>query len=56
MDELMTRFVLNLKRDEDQLIFDENRKLLEKPNLRFEKDEEIKESVENSLNALKNLM
>jgi len=52
MDELMMRFVLNLHRNEHLDTYTSSRKILDKKDLRLEEEEEIKDGVANSMNAL----
>lgn len=56
MDELMSRFMLNLKRDKLKDTFAEFKQVLEKQDLRQEKEEEVKTGVEVTMNALQSLM
>ena len=56
MDELMLRFVINLRRGTQIDQFDEHKKLLEQSDLRFESEFDVKQSVEKSLIALKKLI
>ena len=56
MDELMSRFVLNIKRGENNDNFESSKVRLEKKSLLGEPDEQITESVQESMQALLNLM
>jgi hypothetical protein len=56
MDELMGRFVLNMKRNESLDILSQSRKILDKADLRLEQDDLIEEGVTNSMHALIQLM
>lgn len=52
MDELMGRFVLNMKRNESLDLLSQSRKILDKADLRLEQDDLIEEGVTNSMHAL----
>ena len=56
MDELMSRFVLNIKRGENNDLFEEAKKTLTKKSLLNETEDKIIESVTESMQALGNLM
>ena len=56
MDELMGRFVLNIRRLNSKEEFEHQRKLLDKPSIRHATDEAIENSVKNCFQALDNLM
>lgn len=56
MDELMVRFVLNMKRNEYKEAFDCSKAILERQDIRNETEEKITEGVEGSLGNLQNMM
>jgi hypothetical protein len=56
MDELMGRFVLNIRRLNNQEEFELQRKLLDKPSLRHDSEDAITDSVQKCFQALDNLM
>lgn len=56
MDELMTRFLHNIHRNEYLDDLNENRQLLELTDLKSEHDEAISQGVEKSMKALANLI
>jgi len=53
MDELMNRFVLNLKRNEILENFSNSKEIFDKPNLRFDGEPAISHGVEQSMSALR---
>jgi hypothetical protein len=56
MDELMSRFVFNIERSGMKEQFEDARQLLAQPSLLEETDEDIKQSVKESLGALQDMM